>query len=75
MDDDFRLQKNQTMVQFFSKIGYGNKGIHLYLPPTLWAEFLSQCEDISLIIWFSGLELIWSILEKNFSLGYLQKKS
>ena len=30
------------------------KGIHLYLPSTLWAEFLSQCEDISLIIWFSS---------------------
>ena len=26
----------------------------MYLPPTLWAEFLSQCEDISLSIWFSG---------------------
>ena len=29
------------------------KGIHLYLPPQLWAEFLSLCEDISFIIWFS----------------------
>ena len=33
-----------------------NKGIHLYLPLILWAEFLSQCEDISFIIWFSGLD-------------------
>ena len=30
------------------------KGIHLCLPQTLWVEFLSQCEDISFIIWFSG---------------------
>ena len=48
-----------------------NKGIHLYLPSTLWAEFLSQCEDISLSIWFSGLDCDSHVKGKNKHLQYI----
>ena len=49
-----------------------NKGIHLYLPPTLWAEFLSQCEDISLIIWFSGPDCDSHLKGKSKNLQYVR---
>ena len=48
------------------------KGIHLYLPPTLWAEFLSQCEDISLIIWFSGPDCDSHLKGKSKILQYVR---
>ena len=47
-------------------------GIHLYLPPTLWAEFLSQCEDISLIIWFSGPDCDSHLKGKSKNLQYVR---
>ena len=49
-----------------------NKGIHLNLPPTLWAEFLSQCEDISLIIWFSGPDCDSHLKGKSKNLQYVR---
>ena len=48
------------------------KGIHLYLPSTLWAEFLSQCEDISLIIWFSGPDCESHLKGKSKNLQYVR---
>ena len=49
-----------------------NKGIHLYLPPPLWAEFLSQCEDISLIIWFSSPVCDSHLKGKSKNLQYVR---
>ena len=46
------------------------KCIHLYLSPLLWVEFLSQCEDISLIIWFSGPNCESHLKGKSKNLQY-----
>ena len=50
------------------------KGIHLYLPPVFWAEFLSQCENISLFpSGFSGSDYD-SHFRCTFAIKFFLKK-
>ena len=56
-------------------IAWKIKGIHLYLPPTLWTEFLSQWEDISLSIWFSGPDCDSHLKGKSKNFQYVRVPS
>ena len=68
------INKLLTQLDFVRSIRwyYLNKGIHLYLSLILWAEFLSQCEDISLIIWFSGPNCDSYLKGKSKNLQYVR---
>ena len=49
----------------------GFRVINMYLSLTLSEEFLSQCEDISFIIWFSGPDCDSHLKGKSKNLQYI----
>ena len=62
--------KSLIIISFRSKIL--RVFIHIYLPLTLWLEFLSQCEDISLIIWFSSPDCESHLKGRSKNLQYVR---